>query len=108
MASIGTRKSITLIDETPTLEDGKSKPNSEEILKTWADVRMNNGFRDVSFGQTQIGRFFEFRFRYRGDITVNANCSIIYDGVKRKVHSLEKEKEKKFYWIVRAESKSFE
>lgn len=105
---IGTRKPITLIDESPSLVNGEWEPNSETILESWADVEQKTGFRDTNLNQTQIGRFYEFRFRFRGDITINAHCRIIYDGKKRTIHSVEKENEKPFYWILRVESKSFE
>src|SRR5688572_5721013 len=105
---IGTRKLIKLVDETPTVADGEQVPSEVEILNTWADVRLVNSNRSVNNNQTNINKLFEFRFRFRGTITLNVNVKVEYRSVRYTIQSLEREKEKNFYWIIRVEAKSFD
>lgn len=106
--AIGNRKQIKLINETPTLTGGNWVTSSTTILRAWAEIRSSSGFRSVYNGQAAIGRFFEFRFRHRGDtIDVTADTRLVYDGEKYAIHSVEKEKGGRFYWIVRCQAKDF-
>lgn len=105
---IGTSKPIKLVDETPTQVDGEPGPTAVVLLSTWADVRLVNSNRSVNNNQTNLNKLFEFRFRFRGTITPNVNVKLEYRGVRYTIQSLEREKEKNFYWILRAEAKSFD
>lgn len=106
MAGIGQSRPIKLVDETPVLSGGNWVAGNETILRAWANVKRKSGFREAS-GQAVLGQFFEFTFRYRGDISINANTRLIYDGRKLTVHSLEKKDEQQFFWILTAEAKTF-
>lgn len=105
-SGIGKRVQIKLVDETPVLNNGNWEPASITILRTWADLKQKNSFRDVQNGQAQFGQFFEFRFRFRGDITVGVNTRLIYDGNKYTLHGLIKEDGKRFYWVATCQSKN--
>lgn len=107
MAGIGARKPIKLINETPSISGRNWAASSETILRTWADVRSTSGFRTSTNGQAELGRLFEFKFRYQGDIEINANTRLVYDGQRYAIHTCEKDKQKQFYWIVRCQAKSF-
>lgn len=108
MAGIGARKQIKIVSETPVLTNGNWVANDTTLLNAWADFKIKNGFRGVENGQAQLGQFFEFRFRYREEIAIDANTRLIYDGKKYTVHSIQKENGKKFYWIVTCQSKTFD
>lgn len=105
--SIGQRKPFKLVDETPTRVNGEPVPKQVTILRSWADVRSISSNRAVENNQTKIGKLFEFRFRYRSDISVNQNVRLVYDGKRYTIQSIEKDKQKKFYWTIRVEQKSF-
>jgi SPP1 family predicted phage head-tail adaptor len=107
MAGVGTRHLISLVDETPVKTDGEWVPSTTTILRTWADVRERSGSRAVQNDQTLLDKFFEFKFRWNGDIQINANVKLVYDGRRYTIHSLEKQHQKKFYWILQAQVKSF-
>lgn len=107
MADIGKRVPIKLVNQTPVLTGSNWVNNDTTLLNTWADLKTRNGFRGVENGQVQLGQFFEFRFRYREEIDINANTRLIYDGKRYTVHSIQKENGKKFYWIVTCQSKTF-
>lgn len=96
------------MDETPTIVDGESIPSAVVLLNAWADVRLVNSNRSVNNNLTSLNKLFEFRFRFRGTITLNVNVKVEYRGVRHTIQSLEREKEKNFYWLLRAEAKSFD
>lgn len=108
MAGVGTRRPIKLVDHTPQLVNGEWEPQEVTLYRGWADVKKKSGSRDQQNNQTVFGKFFELRFRFQGDITLNANVKLVYGGNTLTVHSIEREKEKSFYWILRAEAKAFE
>lgn len=107
MAGIGSRKLIKVVDETPTKSGSDWEPGNTTIYRGYADVRSVGVNQSVQYSQTQIQKFFEFRFRWQSEITLNAHCKVIYNGQKYKVASLEREREKSFYWIIRTEGRNF-
>lgn len=107
MAGIGSMKPVKLVDETPTKSGANWLAGNVTILNTWAEVKVKNATRVVQGNQVVLDKFFEFRFRYRGDIELNANVRLIYNGKKYAVQSLTREDEKNFYWKLLAEAKTF-
>lgn len=107
MAGIGSRHQIKIIDQTPVITDSNWQTEATTILRTWADVKLRSDSRVVMSGQAQLSKFFEFRFRFRGTIELNANTRIVYQGDRHTIHSIERESQKDFYWIVRCQAKSF-
>lgn len=107
MAGIGSRVQIKVIDQTTVIQDKNWKTEATTILRTWAEVRLRSSSRLLQSGQAQLGKFFEFRFRYRGSIELNANTRIVYNGERHTLQSAKRENQKDFYWIVRCDAKSF-
>lgn len=106
---IGNRKPIKFIDESPAVTSGNWVADATTILRSWAEVRERSSTRISDNGKAQFGKFFEFRFRYRGDtINVNANTRVVYDGRKYAVQSISKENGNRFYWIAVCEAKTFD
>lgn len=98
---------IKLVDESPVLTNGNWVANETTVLRAWAELTTRNGFRSVENGQAQLGQFFEFRFRYRDDISASVNTRLIYDGKKYTLHSLSKEGGKRYYWVATCQAKTF-
>lgn len=107
MAGIGSRKQIKLVDETPVLTDGEWEPGITVLLNTWAEVKLKSASKVNQYNQLQFDKFFEFRFRWVDNIEVNVNTKVVYHGNRYAVLSIEREKEKNFYWILKAEAKAF-
>ena len=108
---IGNRKPFKLVDETPTLVDGEHEENSVTVYRGWGEFGKSTGsnysMRSVLNNQTQIDKFFEVRFRFRDDISVNANTKLIYNGNKYTVTGIRRDNEKRFYWILNVQARDF-
>lgn len=104
---IGRRKPFKLIDETPTLVDGEHEPGSVTIYRGWGEFSNPGSGRSTQFNQTQIDKFFEIKFRFRPDVSVNANTRVIYNGNKYTVKGIRRDREKRFYWILSVQAKDF-
>lgn len=102
---IGRRKQIKLIDVAPTKDaNGYLKPGSSVLFSGWADVIDPGSSRLYQNGQASIDYTKVFRIRHNGGLHVGADTRIVYDGKKFTVESIEKEKEKKFYFIIKAKA----
>lgn len=104
---IGTMKTFKIVDVTPVLENRNMEPTETVIVSGWAEVRKVNGSRTFESGQSGFNKFFEFKFRYKGNISLNANTKLVYRNQKYQIGDIERDKEKLFWWIVRCEIKSF-
>lgn len=107
MVGIGNRKAFKLINITQTrdVKGNPSNTNSTE-LRGWGEVSEPRSNRSYD-GQSHIDKFFELKFRYRGDISVNVDSRIILDGNRYTVQGIRKDKMKNFYWIVTVQAKAF-
>jgi SPP1 family predicted phage head-tail adaptor len=105
--SIGTRKQVQLIPLVVSQDtDGQNITADGTKFGVWADVSSPSGFRDYQNGQTQMGKTKNFLIRFRIDKYPNANWKIRYEGKDWTVSSIERVKEKRFYWSMTATSKS--
>lgn len=108
---IGKRKPFKLIDETPGLINGEHEPGSVTIYRGWGEFGKgfgsNYSSRSVMNNQVQIDKFFEVRFRFRDDITVDANTRLVYNGNKYTVTGIRRDDEKRFYRVITVQAKDF-
>jgi SPP1 family predicted phage head-tail adaptor len=105
--SVGTRKQIQLIHITVNQgADGQWSERSEEIHNTWAEVTNVNSFRDYENGQTGSWLTKRFRVRFKFDHDpLAADWKIRYQGKDYLVSGVVREDEKKFYWVITAQTK---
>jgi SPP1 family predicted phage head-tail adaptor len=103
---IGKRKQIQL-KKYISVKDvkGDAKESVSETINTWAEVSRSSGDRSSLNGKEGLTNFFIFRMRFNGEIDPTGNWRVVYDRRTFTVHSIEKEKQKRFYWIIKAESK---
>lgn len=106
MAGIGKRVPIKIVEQSPVMTGGNWVNNETTILRAWADMKLTSSFR-VNNDQAQFGEMIEFRFRYRSEISIDTNTRLIYDGKRYTLHSITKEKGKRFYWIAKCQAKTF-
>lgn len=102
--SIGERKQIQL-ERWTTAKDGNGN-NVESVtikVNTWAEVSRSGGDRSSVNGQEGLTNFFIFRIRFN-QFDPTGNWRVIYDRRKFTPHSIEKEKQKRFYWIFKCEA----
>ena len=102
---IGTRHQIRLEQWTTTKDSNKNNVESvTDTLDTWADVSRESGDRSSLNGKTQLINVHRFRIRYASisPVFITGNWRVIYGGMKFAVNSVEREKEKRFYWIIKA------
>jgi SPP1 family predicted phage head-tail adaptor len=105
--SIGETKQIRL-EQWQTSKDAKGN-NIETIIKkinTWAEVSKEGGDRSSLNGLTQLTNTYRFRTRFASIdvIDLTGNWRIVYDRRYFKVHNVEKEKQNRFYYIIKAEA----
>lgn len=101
---IGDRKQIRL-EKWATGQDAKGN-NTEvvtNIYDTWAEVSRSSGDRSSLNGKEGLTNFFIFRVRFN-DFDPTGNWRVVYDRRRFTVHSIEKEKQERFYWIIKAEA----
>ncbi len=103
MAGVGTRRQIKVVSIGGG-KDGRGFNQTDETLlfTGWAEVSNPTGYRDWQNGQPQIGNTKQFRVRNNRQLELDSKTRIIYDGKRYTVDSIIREKEKSFYWIIRA------
>lgn len=100
---IGTRKQIRIISVAPIKDsDGLMKPNETVLFSGWAQVTNPSGGRNYFVGQDSLDHTKFFKIRSSQGITVDVHTRLIYAGRMYTVNSIEKDREKNFYWNVRA------
>lgn len=102
---IGTRHQIKL-EQWKTTKDGNGN-NIESVINSfnsWADIERQSGDRSSLNGRTALANVHRFRIRYASmnPLFITGNWRIIYDSKKFSINSVEKESEKRFYWIIKA------
>ena len=83
---------------------GDFKEYVTETVNTWAEVSRSSGDRSSINGQTGLTNFFVFKVRF-GRVDPTGNWRITYDRRLFTVHSIEKEGQGNFWWIIKAEAK---
>ena len=96
------------LEQWITTKDSKGN-NTESISNTysiWAEVSFLNEDRSGLNQKKQIGltNMLQFRIWFNDNLTVTGNWRLNYDGKKFTVHSIEKENQNNFFWIIKAES----
>lgn len=71
----------------------------------WAEVLSGSSGRSSLNGRTTLNATKQFKVRFRPDFKPEGNWRIVYDAKKYTVNSIEKENEKRFYWIITAEAR---
>lgn len=106
--SIGKRKQIKIISVAPTIETGTglSKPNEIVLFSGWAEVTNPSGGRNYFIGQDSLDHTKLFKIRHNQGITADVHTRLIYAGKRYTVSSIEKDREKNFYWNIRATAKT--
>lgn len=103
---IGQRKMIQLVyvaNEQAAAGNWVEQP--KENYNTWAEISNPSGFRDYMNGQTQLGETKKFKVRFRFDLFPGADWKVKYMGKEWTVSEVQRDNEKKFYWLFRATSK---
>lgn len=101
--SVGNRHPIQLIEMVQTTGAGRNTTESDgKIISTWAEVKRISGNRAFSKGFTQLEEGLYFRTRFRFAFNPDAKYKVVYSGNRHTVKSIEKDGEKQFYWIIRA------
>lgn len=104
MVGIGKQAAIKLVDQSPVLVNKNWEPNEITILRTWATVTPKKVSSKDQDGQVQLTQFFEFKFRYRRNIAINANTRIIFYGNRYAIQSIDHDE---FEMIITSQATSF-
>lgn len=93
------------LEKVTAAKDG-SGDWKETITKynLWAEVLSGSSGRSSLNGRTTLNATKQFKVRFRPDFKPEGNWRIVYDAKKYTVNSIEKENEKRFYWIITAEA----
>jgi head-tail adaptor len=102
---IGTMRQIKM-EKWVSVKDvkGDFKESVTQVLNTWAEVSRSGGDRSSLNGKEGLTNFFVFRVRY-GRVIPTGNWRLVYDRRMFTVHSIEKEKQGNYWWIIKAEAR---
>lgn len=105
---IGARKQIQLVQVVSTKGEAGNWTDNVEGLRfgLWAEITNPSGFRDYQNGQTQLGQTKRFKVRFRFDKYPGADWKVKYDERTWTISDKQKLDEKRFYWLITAQSKS--
>jgi head-tail adaptor len=105
---IGARKPIKIVSVTPDIDfsTGHAKAGETLIWEGWAEVTNPNSNRRFFSGQDSLEHTKFFKIRNNLEISHDVDTRLIYAGKRYTVNSIEREDEKKFYWIIRATAQS--
>ncbi len=105
--SIGKRKQIKIISVQSIKDNdtGLMKPNETILYSGWAEVNNQSSSRDFFNGQDSLEQTKFFKIRNNLQLTPNVETRVLYAGKQWTVNSIDQDKEKKFYWNVRATHK---
>lgn len=102
---IGKWKQIMLVKKDPAKgADGVWDESNETRWPLWAEVQRLSGNRAYTHGQTQITDGVQFKIRFKPVFNPNCDYKIIYSGRVHTIHTIEPDKEKRFFWIIKAQS----
>jgi SPP1 family predicted phage head-tail adaptor len=78
---------------------------SKTTYNLWAEVGDSSGSRSVKDRQ-YLSKARVFKIGFRPELKVDSNWTIVYDGVRYKISSIEKVGQKRFMWEIIASGKS--
>lgn len=109
MAGVANMKQITLekwiAGQSDAANRGSNVNDRQAIYNIYADVRRRGGYRTTERNQTQLSSTYEFRVWWRPELEeLTALWKIKYDGKAFTVHTIERIDEKKFNYLITAES----
>lgn len=104
MAGIGDKKPIRLEHWYTTKAANGDFKETVTKYNLWADVKRKGGDRGEINGQTGLDNIIEFRVYWKPNIFPTGNWRVIYSGRTHTIHSIVKENEDRFNWIITAES----
>lgn len=104
--SVGAMKRIQLLKAVYSKKVNGSNETEYTRYTYYAEVVRGSGSRSYQNSQTQLGSSYTFRIRYNSSIDPSSKYSLVYDGKQFTVTSVERENEKDFYWIIKAEAKN--
>lgn len=80
---------------------------AESVTKynVWAEVLSSSSSKANAQGRTAINQTKQFKVRFRPDFKPTGNWKLTYEGKRYSVNSIEKENEKRFYWVITAEAR---
>jgi SPP1 family predicted phage head-tail adaptor len=76
---------------------------SVQKFNLFAEVTRKSGSRSSLNGQTRLNSIMEFRVRFRPDFNPTGNWRVVYDGNRYTVQEIIKEKEQRYWWIIRTD-----
>lgn len=102
---IGNYKQIMLVKEVSTKGVfGNWDETTETRYPVWAEVETKSNNRIYKDGQTALVDIVEFIVGFNPAFSPDVDWKIVYDGRKHTIHSVQKYKEKRFKWIIKAMS----
>lgn len=101
MAGIGDKKQIVLEKWSYAKVSGR---NTESVtrFRVWADVEFKSGTRSSLNNQVDLVRTVRFGIRLRPGMNINGTWKIVYDGKTYTIEVIEKDQERRFYWVFKA------
>ena len=99
----GVSKQIRLEKYVSTQDGSGNWVETVTKYNCFAEVVREGGVRSSLNGQNKLNATIKFKIRFRPDFKPSGNWRVIYDGLRYTVHSIEKEKEERFYWIFKCD-----
>lgn len=103
----GLSEQIRLEKWTSSKSNAGDFQESIQRYNLWAEVVSSGGARATQAGQTTINQTVTFRVRFRPDFKPTGNWRVVYEGKRYTVTALEKENNKRFYWLITAIARGF-
>lgn len=101
--SVGNRHPIQIIEMVQVTGAPRNTVESDgNTYSTWAEVKRISGNRAFKNGFTQLEEGLYFKVPYRFAYNPDAKYKVVYDGHRHTVKSIEKEGERNFNWIIKA------
>lgn len=82
--------------------DGKWVESVESTDNLFAEVKFLSGSRESYAGQTNVSGSVRFKIRHK-NLKVVGKWKVVYNGKRYSITSIQRENEKKFYWILTAD-----
>ena len=101
-----TTEKMIRMDRYKSTKDSKGdfKETVDLRVTAWAEVSRSGGDRSSLNGQEGLTNFFLFRVKFNPKFNPTGNWRVIYDGRRFTVHSIEKEEQRRFHWIIKGEA----
>lgn len=96
MVSIRLEKWVGTKDSSGDFKETVTKYN------LFAEILSSGSSKGDRGGSTKISQTVQFRVRFRPDFKPSGKWKVVYDGKRYDVNSIEKEEQKRFYWLITA------